>query len=220
MQIGDWTAWHDEYEDPDSELTARMRAVRSHVAAIVDQCPAGPVTVVSICGGQGRELIGALETHKRRADIRGRLIELDTGNATFARAWAQKAQLDQLDIVNGDASVADSYSGLPPADLVVVSGLFGHLDDADQMRTINFLRQLCRNGGRAVWTFYRDERRTEKLRDFFREQMFEEEAFDVLSGKYQFTIARSRYTGTPERFVPHANIFSFGSSRAQAAEAR
>jgi hypothetical protein len=88
------------------------------------------------------------------------------------------------------------------------------------MRTINFLRQLCRNGGRAVWTFYREERRTEKLRDFFREQMFEEEAFDVLSGKYQFTIARSRYTGTPERFVPHANIFSFGSSRAQAAEAR
>jgi hypothetical protein len=184
------------------------------VAAIVEQCPPGPVTVVSICGGQGRELIGALEEHPRRADVRGRIVELDAENAAFARAWVQKAQLGNLEVVTGDASIADSYAGLPAADLVVISGVFGHLNDADRMRTIDFLRQICRKGGCVVWTFFRmGGDQSDKVRGFFREQMFEEESFETLSGAYAFTIARNRYAGAPAQFEPHAKIFTFGSSR-------
>jgi hypothetical protein len=191
--------------------------VQAQVAAIVEQCPPGPVTVVSICGGQGRELIGALEKHPRRADVRGRIVELDAENAAFARAWAQKAQLD-LEVVTGDASIADSYAGLPAADLVVISGVFGHLSDADRVRTINFVRQICRTGGCAVWTFFRmGEDQSETLRGHFREQMFDEESFETLSGKFAFTVARSRYAGAPTQFEPHAKIFTFGSSRQEEA---
>src|SRR5262249_55902724 len=77
LQISDWASWHESYEDPNSELVKRQNAVRAQVAHVIEACPAGPVTVVSICAGQGREVIGALATHRRRADVRGRLVELN-----------------------------------------------------------------------------------------------------------------------------------------------
>jgi hypothetical protein len=214
LEIGDWSAWHDQYENQDSELNARKRAVQAHLAAIVDQCPPGPVTVVSVCGGQSREVIGALENHQRRGDVRGRIVELDAENAAFARKWADAVQLGKLEVLNGDASIADSYQGLPPADAVVVSGVFGHLSNTDRVGLISFLRQICRNGGCVVWTFFNwDKDETEKLRGYFREQMFNEESLEVLPGKFSFVVARYRYAGAPMPFDPHAKIFTFGSSR-------
>lgn len=214
LRMADWSDWHDEYQNEDSELNARKRAVQAQVVAVVEQCPPGPVMIVSICGGQGREVIGALENHERRADIRGRLVELDARNAAFARAWAQKVQLGNLDVLAGDASLTDSYQGLAPVDLVVISGVFGHVNDADRMRLIGFLQQVCRKGSCVVWTFISwGDGKIEQLRGHFRDNMFEEESFETLSGNYAFTIARSRYVGEPAPFVPHAKFFSFGSSR-------
>ena len=158
--LADWHEWHEGYDDPGSEMAGRLRAVRAHVAAVVDEAPPGLVTVVSICGGEGREVIGALDGHPRRGDVRGRLVELDPNNAATARRWANVAGLAGLEVVHGDASKTDAYDGLAPADLVVISGLFGHLDDDDQQSTIEFLRQLCRPGGSVVWTLHREETRT------------------------------------------------------------
>jgi hypothetical protein len=214
-RIGDWSAWHDAYADPNSELNSRMRSVQAHVAALVRDAAPGPVTIVSICAGQGREVIGALEGHLRRGDVRGRLVELAADNAAFARAWTQKAELNGLEVVAGDASLATSYEGLAPADIVVISGVFGHLSDDDQKRLIAFSRQICRRGGSVVWTNFAEigGRRAETLRDYFRAQLFEEAAFETLSGKYAFTIAHSRYAGEQIPLDAVARLFSFGSSR-------
>jgi len=214
LEIDDWSTWHDEYENPDSELNARKRAVQRQVAAIVAECPPGPVTVLSICGGQGREVIGALENHERRGDVRGRIVELDPENGAFARAWAARAGLDKLEVVTGDASVSSSYTGLPPVDLVVISGVFGHIDADDRQRLIAFLRQVCAEGARVVWTFFNwDEDRTNTVRGYFVERGLVEESFEVLEGKFAFTITRNRLSAPPVPFEPDARIFTFGSSR-------
>lgn len=214
LEIDDWSTWHDEYENPDSELNARKRAVQRQVAAIVAECPPGPVTVLSICGGQGREVIGALENHERRGDIRGRIVELDPENGAFARAWAARVGLDKLEVVTGDASVSSSYTGLPPVDLVVISGVFGHIDADDRQRLIAFLRQVCAEGARVVWTFFNwDEDRTNTVRGYFVERGLVEESFEVLEGKFAFTITRNRLSAAPVPFEPDARIFTFGSSR-------
>jgi putative intracellular protease/amidase len=215
VDTSNWSDWHDEYDDPESELAGRMRSVRDRVAEVVAASPPGPVTIVSMCGGQGRELIGALEGHPRRSDVRGRLIELDTDNAEVARRSARDAHLDDLEVVTGDASASDAYAGLARADLVVISGLFGHLDDADQVRTISFLRQICAEGAAVVWTSFRpDAERAHKLRRFFVEQSFEELAYDRLPGdEYAFTVALSRLTAPVDPFQPHRKLFTFGSSR-------
>jgi SAM-dependent methyltransferase len=220
-QIDNWSTWHDEYENEDSELNARKRAVQAQVVAIATQCPPGPVTVVSICGGQAREVIGALENHPRRADVRGRIVELDEENAAFARAWAKKSGLDKLEVVTGDASLSSAYAGLPPADVVVLSGVVGHLCHPERVQLIAFMHQILRAGGYAVNTYYRlREEESQQLRDAFRAQQFEEESFETLPGKYQFTIARNRYLGRPKPLEPGVRVFNFGSAREARAQAK
>ena len=213
-QIGDWSSWHDEYENPDSELNARKRAVQAHVVAITEQCPIGPVTVVSICGGQGREVIGALENHPRRGDVGGRIVELDEANSGFAREWAQRAGLNRLEVITGDASVSDAYAGLPPVDLVVISGVFGHIDRVDRQRLFDFLQQICREGASVVWTYFnRYEQWTRELREDLTDRQFAEESVQVLEGEYAFVVGRNRFVGPTGQFIPGAKLFTFGSSR-------
>jgi hypothetical protein len=79
--VKDWVAWHGAYEDPSSSLSARLRRVRYHLSGALDRAPAGPVSVVSLCAGQGRDVIGVLPGHPRRDDVRAVLIEADATNA-------------------------------------------------------------------------------------------------------------------------------------------
>jgi Putative methyltransferase len=219
LSIGRWSSWHDEYEREDSELHLRKSGVQENIAAIVDQSPAGPVTIVSICGGQCREVIGALEGHPRRADIRGRLVELDPDNAAFASDWTKRAGLEDLEILNGDASLAKSYEGLPPVDIVVISGVFGHINNADRMRLIGFARQILRKDGFVIWTSHSlGGGKAEEVRQHFRNFNFNEESHVTLPGKFGFTVTRSRYLGEPLPFEVGATLFKFGSSRSDPTE--
>ena len=101
-----WVAWHDRYDDPDSALSHRLAVVRRRIGEALDGALPGPITVVSMCAGQGRDLLGALDAHPRRDDVRARLVELDEDNVAFARASARAAGLDEanVEIVRGDAS--------------------------------------------------------------------------------------------------------------------
>jgi hypothetical protein len=213
VQIDNWSNWHNEYENENSELNARKRAVQAEVFALAAKCQPGPITIISICGGQGREVIGALEHHPRRADVRGRIVELDEDNAAFARSTARKAGIG-IEVFAGDASLAASYAGLPPADIVVISGVFGHLSNSDRVSLISFVRQIVKTGASVVYTFFRwDEEQVQQLRSYFSDQQFEEGAFETLDGKYKFIIARAQYSGAPLPFDAGAKVFNFGSSR-------
>jgi len=220
IRTDDWSDWHEEYDDPNSEIAARARGVQQLVTQVVTDCAPGPVTLVSICGGQGRELIGALGEHPRRDDVRGRLVELDPDNAEYARRSAEIAHVDGLEVVNGDASVASAYAGLDRLDLIVLSGFFGHVNDEDQARLIRFLRTLLRPDGAVVWTFFaRAKRRTERLRAAFVAEDFEEVSYEVLPGdEYRFSVVLSRLRGEVLDSWSEEQIFTFGSSHGPAAE--
>ena len=215
MTIQDWHEWHDEYDEPGSELGDRLRSVRGHVADAVAAAPPGAVSVVSICGGQGRDLAGALAEHPRRADVSGRLVELDADNTAAATRNLQGAGLPGIEVVTGDASSSDAYAGLAPADLVVISGLFGHIDDDDHDRLIGFLPQILRPGGRVVWTFTRlRPERVEPLRRRYLDAGLEELAFDLLDGeRYLFTVGVNVNRNETRAFEDGLKLFDFGSSR-------
>lgn len=221
LSIRDWSSWHDEYEREGSELHLRKSGVQRNIAEIVDHCPPGPVTIVSVCGGQCREVIGALENHPRKADIRGRLVELDPENAAFAGDWAKRVGMTDLEVYNGDASLPSSYRGLPPVDIVVISGVFGHIDSSDRKRLIGFVRQLLRKDGFVVWTSHSlGGGKSEEVRQHFRDFDFEEDEHVVLPGKFGFTVTRSRYNGATIPFDPDTTLFNFGSSRKDPTETR
>jgi hypothetical protein len=151
----DWAAWHDDYDDPGSVLAGRLAAVQHVIRKALDELPPGPVTVLSMCAGQGRDLLGVLATHPRRADVRARLVELDPRNVATAELAARQAALTGIEVVRGDAGLMRHYRDLAPVDLVLACGVFGNLTDADVLRTVEACAQLCREGGTVVWTRHR-----------------------------------------------------------------
>lgn len=151
----DWWDWHRSYDDPESALAHRLDIVRRQIRAVVDAAPAGPIRVVSMCAGQGRDLIGALAGHPRGLDVEARLVELDTRNVAAARAAADIADLPGVTVVQGNAGEMDSYLGAVPADLVLVCGVFGNVSDADIEHTVQTLPQLCAPAATVIWTRHR-----------------------------------------------------------------
>ncbi len=98
----DWRAWHDAYDDPGSSLAQRLVVVvQARVAAVLDAAPPGPLRAVSMCAGQGRDLIPVLASHPRGRDVTARLVELDPGLAATARRAAADAGLPGVEVVTG-----------------------------------------------------------------------------------------------------------------------
>jgi hypothetical protein len=153
----DWAVWHEAYDNPDTPLARRLLAVQSRIAEALDRAAPGPLRAISICAGQGRDLIGVLREHLRRRDVTARLVELDPRNAAAARQRAADAGLTQVEVVTGDAAQTGVYAGLIPAGLVLACGVFGNITDEDVARTIRFCPGLCAPGGTVVWTRGRRE---------------------------------------------------------------
>ncbi|TCC30403.1 SAM-dependent methyltransferase [Kribbella sindirgiensis] len=200
----DWRAWHEKYDDPESELSRRLQAVQTQVRAALDRAPAGPVPVISLCAGQGRDLLDVLEDHPRRADVRARLVELDPELAAAARERAP----EQVEVVTGDASLTDHYVGLVPAEVVLLCGIFGNITSADIERTVAASPQLCRTGGTVIWTRHReDPDLVPTICGWFEDRGFE---WVWVSDKDAgFGVGVHRFTGVPEPLVTGRSLFSF-----------
>jgi hypothetical protein len=151
----DWVSWHDKYDDLASPMAHRLRTVQAQIRMILDDSPSGPLRVVSICAGQGRDLLDVLADHRRRDDVRARLVELNSRNTALAEERVRAAGLDGIEVVTADASLSDHYRGMVPADLVLVCGVFGNIADKDIEQTVDGCRQLCRTGGSVIWTRHR-----------------------------------------------------------------
>ena len=208
MAQRDWHEWHAAYDNPGSGLARRLAWVQDQVRAALDAAPAGPVRVISLCAGQGRDLIGALAGHPRAGDVTARLVELDPRNTEVAARLAAGAGLDNVQIVTGDASLTSQYADLAPADIVLACGLFGNMTNAHIESTIGYCAQLCAEGGMVIWTRARWEP------DLVPQicAWFEERAFDRvwLSGpqRRQCTGAHRR-TAPPIPLDPNAVMFAF-----------
>lgn len=204
-----WAAWHEPYDVPGSYLSRRLAEVQRQITRVLDTCAPGPIPVLSICAGQGRDIIGALATHPRGADARARLIELDEANAAFARDLAASHSLTNVEVVVADASTTDAYEGAVPAALVMVCGVFGNISERDIARTVSYMPSLCAPGARVIWTRHRREPDiTGSLRATFERVGFVEEEFcapdDVL-----YAVGTHRLEGAPGHFSLGRRLFTF-----------
>jgi hypothetical protein len=74
MAERDWYKWHRDYDQPGTALARRLAAVQDQIGKALDAAPPGPLHAISLCAGQGRDLIGALARHPRRDDVLARLV--------------------------------------------------------------------------------------------------------------------------------------------------
>lgn len=207
--VRDWVGWHDAYDEPGSSLQRRLRIVQELVVDALDQMPRRPLRLVSMCAGQGRDVIGALARHPRRHEVTARLVELDESNAAAARSGARAAGLDGVEVVSADAGLTDAYLGAVPADIVVVCGVFGNIVDADIAFTIEQLPQLCADGATVIWTRNREPADlTTTIRKWFAAAGFGEVAL-VAPPDVSFAVGAHRLLGTPTRLSRGVRFFEF-----------
>jgi hypothetical protein len=210
-----WVRWHEPYEDPESPLSVRLRLAQSAVRHGLNRAAPGPVWVVSLCAGQGRDLIDVVAGHERAADISALLVESDPELVESARERAAAAGLaSALTVLEGDASLAANYVGWVPADLVLVCGVFGNISDADIAGVVAVLPTFCAPGASVIWTRHRKAPDlTPSIREWFAAAGFTEVSFEAPPDPFVLTVGHHRWVGVaPDpapAFDPSARLFDF-----------
>jgi hypothetical protein len=203
----DWRAWHAGYENPDSELGRRLALVQAQLRLALDRAPAGPIRAISVCAGQGHDLIGVLAEHPRRADVSARLVELDAQNVMLAQSAARAVGLDTIEVIAGDASMTDAYIDAVPADLILICGVFGNIAAADIANTIDQLGQLCAPQASIVWTRHRRAPDlVPRIRETFEQAGFGEVAF---ADAPPFGVGVNRLQVAPRPLQSGVKLFDF-----------
>jgi hypothetical protein len=126
--------------------------VREVLRAELDARP-GPVRVVSLCAGDGRDVLGVLAEREDAARVSVTLVEVLPELVERARSAAAEVEAD-VQVVAADAGCSQTYLGLAtvPADVVLLVGVLGNISDADVAATVAAMPHLCASGATLVWS--------------------------------------------------------------------
>jgi hypothetical protein len=205
----DWLEWHERYDDPASHLARRLTLVQGHLKRAFDACPDGPIRVISMCAGQGRDLLGVVPDHPRRDDVRARLVELDERNVAAARQTVADRDLTGVEVLAADAGTTDAYAGAVPAEIVLACGVFGNISDDDIEQTIRERPSVCAPGATVLWTRHRfPPDLTPAIRAWFEQAGFAELAFDAPEEDF-YSVGSYRFDGNPRPLEPGRRLFDF-----------
>jgi|SRR5579862_797130 len=148
-----WVRWHDAYDDADGSLSRRLLVVGRFLSRALDerQRPSGVVTVLSLCAGDGRDVVPLLAAGGRPAWVRAALVELDPVLAARARAHASAAGA-VVEVREADAGRLSSFADVVPVDVLMLCGVFGNLEPDSVRALVATLPSLVVPGGLIVWT--------------------------------------------------------------------
>jgi SAM-dependent methyltransferase len=215
----DYQDWHRRYDDPGSGLSWRLERVQHHLRDAFDRHP-GPVGVLSVCSGDGRDLLGVLAGRGDAERVSAVLLELHPGLARQARDAAAATGLGGVQVRTVDASDVDAYRGAVPADVVLLVGIFGNVADDDVWRLVAFAPQLCRPGATLVWSRGRRFSRdlpgvtagdlNDEVRRRFAATGFVETAYETRDSDGRPALGVVRYDGPPVPLRPDPRpLFTF-----------
>jgi hypothetical protein len=204
-----WVRWHADYDDPDSDLGQRLAVVQMRVRQAITSAEPGPISLISVCAGQGRDVIGSLISHLRADDVQALLVEIEGHNVEAARERAAAARLAGVTVVQGDASVTSAYRDAVPANVLLLCGIFGNISHDDVRTTVAAASSLCAPGAVVVWTRHRRAPdQTPSIRDLFAKAGFEEVAFDS-PGEDRFAVGTHRLITDPRPYDDELAMFTF-----------
>jgi hypothetical protein len=175
--VTDWCGWHTAYDDPESSLSRRLAVVRRRLAQAVGQDEVR--SVLSLCAGDGRDIIPVLADSSAPSPDVVTLVELDPALASAARESAVRAGVD-VEVVIGDAGATTTWASVPPVDLLLLCGIFGNIAPSDVLVTIEATPALLNPGATVIWTrgADADEDLRPQIRDWFQTAGLPEVSFD------------------------------------------
>ncbi|MFK0730802.1 MAG: class I SAM-dependent methyltransferase family protein [Gloeotrichia echinulata GP01] len=193
----DWYEWHDLYKT-EPKLQQRLEIVREYIAYSLNASKNGAISILSVCAGDGRDLLGTLKNHPRAKDVSARLVEINSDLVKSGRATIESLGLTkQIEFINDDATIATNYLGAIPADIVIVCGVFGNLaDEAELNRLLDNLSFLSKPGAFVIWTrgHSNDIPHSDNVRKILRASRFEEVSFK-LTATGDMGVGLHRYLG-------------------------
>lgn len=205
----DWLQWHAPYTDPASPLSRRLAIVRRRLRRALPAAPRTPIQIIDICAGQGDALLGTLAEYPHADQVRARLVELDERNVAVARQRVATMGLRGIEIACDDAALLSAYAGAVPADIVLACGVFGNISDADILRIVRALPQLCGYGATVIWTrSRRAPDATPAIRRSFADHGFIESEF-VAPDDVLFSVGVNRFRGATQPLQPGQRMFTF-----------
>jgi hypothetical protein len=205
----DYLKWHEAYDDPASNLSWRLRQVQAYIRSALDKMH-GEGTVLSLCAGDGRDVLQVLAERDDSSRIQTTLIELHPILAQRAREFAAASGLPNVTVRTVDAGNSRAYAGAVPADLVIMIGIFGNISDDDVRRTIMTAPQLCRPGAMLLWS-----RATSDANSLVRGGLppagfveLDYREFDQGKGE-RAALGSARYDGPPQPLITGQQLFTF-----------
>ncbi len=204
--VRDYRQWHQQYDDPESSISWRLGVVRRLVADHLDRHD-GPQRVLSLCAGDGRDVIGALRSRPDARRVSATLVEIDPEIA----AWAQAAAGDlDVDVRVADAGDVSCYADVVPADLVLLVGIFGNIAPEDIAHTVQAAAGLCRSGGTVLWSRSRERGdRNDEIRGWFGAAGFVELAYETRENGVLPSVGAMRLDGPGRALDPAEKLFTF-----------
>lgn len=211
----DWYAWHRRYDDC-SEMRERLQAVQLQITAAIDASRSGVIRILSICAGDGRDVLGALAGRPDQRDIMTTFIEVDSRLVESGSTAITAAGLGHhCRYIRADATAAATYDGLVPVDIVVAAGILGNLAPPDVEQFIASLRWLCRADAFVIWTRNLDvsdgRRQVSAIRRTFRRNGFRQHA---LIRTASHVVGLHRYAGIPLTRPQDTVLFQFAGFEA------
>lgn len=189
----------------------RLAEVQAHFAKCLDDAPLGQLRVVSLCAGDGRDVMGVLPAHPRRGDVRAWLVELDGASVAAGNEQRAAAGLDEtVTFINGDATDFATYRDILPCDVVLVCGVLGHVRPDERQTLVQKLAAFGKPGGSIIWT--RGVKQGMPRYTAFQE-MFESCAFERTHESFtpdgKWGISTYRYAGQMIEAPTTGRVFNF-----------
>ncbi|HET9060755.1 MAG TPA: hypothetical protein VFN61_12605 [Acidimicrobiales bacterium] len=206
----DYVEWHKDYDDPASDLSWRLRMVQGYIARALAET-SGPVRVVSLCSGDGRDILGVLSQRPGDlARVAVTLVEINPALAGRARSAAQALEITHCEVRELDAGVTSSLAGAVPADIVLLVGIFGNISNEDLERTVKYAPQLCNPGATVVWSRARqDGDVNDQVRQWFAEAGFAEVAYEAPDFGSKPAVGVCVYEGPAVTLSEGGRLFTF-----------
>lgn len=178
----DWVEWHTAYDNPSSSLSRRLNVVRQRLEGVLVLVDRASPSILSLCAGNGGDVIPVLATNRSRWSASALLIELDPALAASARAAAGESGLGCVDVRCGDAADPSMFVDAAPVDVLLLCGIFGNIRHESFPTVVGAIPLLVRQHGYVIWTRgaarpSEPDRRPE-VRRWFRDAGLPEVAFD------------------------------------------
>jgi hypothetical protein len=208
--------WHRHYDSAGSSLSQRLGVVQRDLRRALSEAPRdadGSRRLISICAGEGRDVLPVLADEPGGPQVRALLVELDPELAQRARDTAAELGLSQVRVSTADAGAADTWLGAEPAHIVLACGIFGNVSATDVLTTIDALPALLVAGGIVLWTRGRGSDPDDPslpIRDAFAARGFRELAF-TRPDDASYRVGMHRADETQVRALqPGTRLFTFG----------